>query len=280
MAYLITGATGSIGGHVVTQLLALGADVHVLTRKPDQAQFPSTVKVFGGDLATGAVQEGAFDGVQSMFVFPASGDMRPFLAHAEAAGIERCVVLSSLAAAGEAPRDLHSPSYHHHRAIEQAVAGSGLAYTFLRPGSFANNLLFWAYTIKNMSMVAGPYPQSAQSLIHEADVADVAVTVLTTDGHAGQQYQLTGPECLTQIEQLNTIGAAIGRGLTYRLVTPAEWSQSMRQFMAEDIITMLLEYWSDTVAQPDLIRPTVTQITGKPGRTLAQWAADHAATFA
>lgn len=79
----------------------------------------------------------------------------------------------------------HSPSYYHHRAVEQAVEKAGPGYTFLRPGSFANNLLFWAHTIKTMGMVAGPYPQSAQSLIHEADVAAVAVTVLTTDEHTG-----------------------------------------------------------------------------------------------
>lgn len=279
MAYLITGATGSVGRHVVDQLLGRGADVRVLTRKPDQAQFPAEVKVFGGDLSAGEVQPGAFDQVKRMFVFPASGDIRPFLAKAQAAGVEQCVVLSSLAAAAEAPRDLRSSSYHHHRAIEQAVEESGLEYTFLRPGSFANNLLFWSYTVKNMGMVAGPYPQSAQSLIHEADVADVAATILTTDGHGGEKYPLTGPESLTQAEQLNTIGAAIGRDLTYHVITPAEWSQSMRQFMPEDMIAMLLEYWSDTVAQPDVVRPTVTQITGKPGRTLAQWALDHVADF-
>ncbi len=186
MAYLITGARGSVGRHIVDGLLARGADVHVLTRQPDHAQFPSRVKVFRGDLTTGAVQAGAFEDVSCMFVFPASGDIRPFLTTAKTAGVERCVALSSLAAAAEAPRDVRSPSYHHHRAFEQAVEESGLASTFLRPGSFATNLLFWAHSIKTMGMVAGPYPQSAQSLIHEAEDPDVALTVMTTDGHAGK----------------------------------------------------------------------------------------------
>lgn len=279
MTYLITGATGAVGRLVVARLLADGAEVHALTRRPDQAQLPAAVSVFGGDLTTGDIQEGAFAGITSMFVFPADGDIRPFLAAASEAGVRRCVVLSSLAAAAESPRDLRSPSYHHHRTIEQAVAGSGVAHTFLRPGSFANNLLFWAYTIKTMGMVAGPYPQSAQSLIHEADVADVAVAALTQEGHVGKIYPLSGPECLTQAEQLRTIGAAISRELAYHVTTPEAWAQSMRQFMPEPIIAMLLEYWSDTVAQPDTVRPTVAQITGRPGRTLAQWAADHAADF-
>jgi hypothetical protein len=46
-----------------------------------------------------------------------------------------------------------------------------------------------------------------------------------------------------------------------------------------DIISMLLDYWSDTVETPDVVRPTVRQVTGRPARTLAAWARDHAAAF-
>lgn len=279
MSYLITGATGAVGRHVVTQLVALEAKVHALSRRPDQTSFPAGVKVFGGDLTANHLPDEMFDGVKSVFLFPAEGDVSPFLVKAKAAGVEHLVVLSSLAAAAEFPRDLNSPSYRHHRAIEQAVEASGIAYTFLRPGSFANNLRFWSHSIKTQRMVYGPYPQSAQALIHEADVAAVAVAALTTAGDQGVKYALTGPASLTQAEQLKTIGAAIGQELTYQVITPDQFRQSMSQFMPADIIQMMLDYWSDTVEQPDVVRPTVEQITGRPARTLAQWAADHAAEF-
>jgi uncharacterized protein YbjT (DUF2867 family) len=279
MPYLITGAAGFIGRQIVDQLLAAGAAVHALSRRPDQASFPPEVNVFGGDLTSGDIQTGAFAAVKSIFLFPADGDIRPFLDKARVAGVEHVVALSSLAAAGEHQRDLHSTSYRHHRAIEQAVAASGMEYTFLRPGSFANNLRFWSHTIKTANTVYGPYPESAQSLIHEADFAAVAVAALTTDWHTGATYALSGPECLTQAEQLNTISRAIGRELTYRAISPEQFKQSMRQFMPEDIISMLLTYWAETVDQPDIVRPTVEQITGKPAHTLAQWATDHIADF-
>jgi uncharacterized protein YbjT (DUF2867 family) len=279
MSYLITGATGAIGRQVINQLVTTGAQVHALTRKPDRANLPAGVKIFGGDLTTGQLQAGSFDDVKSVFVFPAEGDISPFLAKAKAAGVEHLVVLSSLAAAAEFPRDLNSASYRHHRAIEQAVEASGLAYTFLRPGSFANNLRFWSHSIKTQRMVYGPYPQSAQALIHEADVAAIAVAALTTDGHQGAKYALTGPESLTQAEQLRTIGAAIGQELAYQVITPEQFRQSMSQFMPADIVQMMLDYWSDTVEQPDVVRLTVEQITGRPARTLARWAADHVADF-
>lgn len=279
MSYLITGATGAVGKQIVDQLVESGAQVRALSRKPEQANLPAGVNVFAGDLASSAVQAEMFAGVKGMFLFPAYGDLRPFLNKAKTAGVEHVVVLSSLAAAAEFPRDLNSPSYRHHRTVEQAVEASGIPYTFLRPGSFANNLRFWAYTIKTAKAVYGPYPQSAQALIHEADVAAVAVAALTDKTHRGATYALTGPESLTQADQLKTIGTALGQELTYCTITPEQFTQSMSQFMPADVIKMMLDYWSDTVEQPDVVRPTVEQITGQPARTLAQWAADHVSDF-
>jgi uncharacterized protein YbjT (DUF2867 family) len=280
MSYLITGATGSIGRQIIQQLQAMGEEVSALSRRPDHANLPTEVKIFGGDLTKGQIQAGAFEGVKSVFLFPADGDVGAFLDKAKAANIEHIVVLSSLAVAAEHRRDLDSASYRHHKAIEQAVEASGLAYTFLRPGSFANNLRFWSYSIKTSGTVYGPYPQSAQSLIHEADIAAVAVTILTmAGGHIGAKYALTGPQSLTQTEQLRTIGGVIGRELTYQVITPEQFKQSMSAFMPEDIIKQLLDYWSDTVDQPDIVRPTFEQLTGRAGRTLAEWATDHRAEF-
>ncbi len=280
MAYLITGATGAIGRLLVNQLVSRGADVVALSRKPDQANLPAAVKVVQGDLTQREFPKEMFVGVKSIFLFPVFGDLLPFLGSAKAAGVEHIVVLSSLAAAAEFPRDLNSPSYRHHRGIEQAVEASGMQYTFLRPGAFANNLRFWANTIKNSRTVYGPYPQSAQALIHEADVADVAASVLSAvDQHRGKMYRLTGPQSLTQAEQLMTIAAAIGQDLSYQQISPEQFTQSMNQFMPADIIKMMLDYWRDTVDQPDVVHPDLEQITGRPARTLAQWAADHASEF-
>lgn len=279
MRYLITGATGAIGRRIVDQLAASGAEVYALSRKPGQANLPAGVKLFQGDLTGSDLPKGLFDSVKGMFLFPVFGDLKPFLGKAKAAGVEHVVLLSSLAAAAEFPRDLNSSSYRHHRGIEQAVEATGLHYTFLRPGAFANNLRFWANTIKNTRTVYGPYPQSAQALIHEADVADVAVAAITKDMLQDAKVALTGPESLTQEEQLKTIGAAIGQELKYQRISPEQFTQSMSQYMPADIIKMLLDYWSDTVEQPDVVRPGVEQITGRPARTLAQWAAEHASDF-
>jgi hypothetical protein len=54
----------------------------------------------------------------------------------------------------------------------------------------------------------------------------------------------------------------------------------MGKYMPQPIIRMLLDYWSDTVAMPDVVLPTVEQVTGQKARPLAQWAREHAPDFA
>ena len=78
--------------------------------------------------------------------------------------------------------------------VEAAVAATGIPATVLRPGDLANNLLFWAWPIKTAGVVRAPYASSAQAPIHEADVAAVAAAALTSAGHVGKIYPLTGPQ--------------------------------------------------------------------------------------
>jgi uncharacterized protein YbjT (DUF2867 family) len=193
--------------------------------------------------------------------------------------IDQLVLLSSLSTAEEHARDHGSVSNVHHRAIEEAVAATGIPTAVLRPGDLANNLLFWAWSIKRSSTVHGPYASSAQAPMHEADVAAVAATALTTDGHAGKVYPMTGPQALTRAQQLATIGAAIGRQLTFQEIPAAQFAEQMSQYMPAEVIEMLVDYWSDTVAEPDVVLTTVESVTGRPARTLARWAEDHADDF-
>jgi uncharacterized protein YbjT (DUF2867 family) len=279
MTYLITGATGPIGRSLVEQLLLDGRKVRVTTRDPAAAAFPEPVEVIGGDFARGDLPAAALDGVSKAFVFPAITGIDGFLARATQAGLEHLVLLSSLAAAGQHERDRGSVSSLHHLAVEAAVAATGIPATVLRPGDLANNLLFWAWSVKTAGAVRAPYPTSAQAPIHEADVAAVAAAALTSPAHVGRVYPLTGPQALSRADQLATIGAAIGRELAFEEISAGEFAQQMAQYMPAEVVRMLLDYWSDTVTEPDVVLGTVEAVTGRPARTLAEWARDHAGAF-
>ena len=281
MPILVTGATGSVGRHLLAELLAAGADVRAVTRDLDRANLPAGIEVVAGNYATGDLPAGIFDGVERAFVFPADEGICAFAAAAGSAGLERLVAMSSAAASLRYPRDQRSVSARHHLAFETDLHATGIPLTILRPGPFANNLLGWAHTIRAAGFAAGPYPESRQAPLHEADVAAVAAVALLEDGNAldGQILELSGPQALTRREQLAAIGAALGRDLIFREQAPGEFAAAMAPYMPSEIIEMVLDHWRDTQFDPDLVFPTTEAVTGRPARTLSEWARDHVADF-
>lgn len=279
MTILVTGATGTIGRHLVSALLERGAAVRALTRKPEDAGLPAGVEVVGGDMSDpAALGPEFFAGVDRVFVFPAEGGVDALVEAAVAAGVGRFVALSSLAAAKEHQRDVGSSSQVHHSAVEQAVTSRTDAWTILRPGNFASNLLYWSWPIRGGAPLRVPYPESAQSCVHEADVADVAAEALLRDDLVGEVLAFTGPESLSRREQAATIARAIGKEIDLVEITADEFRADVAPFMPDGLISMMLDYWRDTVSEPEVPRP-VTPITGNPGRTLAEWAQDHRVDF-
>ena len=279
MAYLITGASGSVGSGLVTQLAGRGLEIRTLTRKPLPGAARQGVETFIGDLTTSTFPDGLLDGVQEVFLYPVEGSVDAFLKLAKSRGVRRVVLLSSLSVTEEHPQGQRSWAAKHHHDIEVAVQASGLAYTILRPTAFANNLRWWASTIRTQGKVFGPYPDSAQALIHEADIAAVAATVLTTPGHEGVAYPLTGPAAVSRRDQLAAIGLALGKELIFQAISPEQYRQSMRAHISEEIVEMHLEDWSKTEKTPEVVHRTVERLTGRPARSARQWALDHVKDF-
>lgn len=269
---LITGATGNVGREVVYGVLEAGAGVQAMTRNPDSATLPDNVEMVRGDLADVPGLEERVRGVEAVFlVWPfftddgAAGVVDTFARHA------RRIVYLSAEAAGEQLDSFWA-------VIERHIERSGLEWTFLRPTGFAANTLMWADQIRDTGVVRFPYGQAARSLIHERDIAAVAVRALTEDGHAGAHYVVSGPETLTQAEQAHAIGEALGR--------PVRWEELSREDAREELAEQLggipegaLDSWAAFVESPEIVTSTVEEITGRPARTFRQWATDHAEDF-
>ena len=204
MRILVTGATGTVGRHVVDQLAGTGVDVRALTRRPETAGLPAGVQVVGGDLERVDDLGPVFDDVDRLYLLAAGGSPEQVVDLAKRAGVRRVVVLSSATAGIEG-----DPGGATHRQMELAVEASGLDWTHVRPGMFAANLLDWAEPIRAEGVVRQPYAGARQAPVHEADIAAVAAAALLSDEHVGAIYPLTGPESLTKPEQAAAIGAAL-----------------------------------------------------------------------
>jgi uncharacterized protein YbjT (DUF2867 family) len=191
----------------------------------------------------------------------------------------RIVFLSSAAIQDELPVQTN-PIGKIHLEIEEEIKKTGLEWTFLRPGAFAANALtWWAPQLRAGDTVRWPYGAAAWAPIHERDIAAVAARALTEDGHGGKKYFLTGGELLTQVEQLKTIGEAIGRTPRYEELTPDAARQQMRAFLPPFVIDRLLDLWAGMVEKPAQPTRTVEEVAGAPPATFKQWALDHARNF-
>jgi uncharacterized protein YbjT (DUF2867 family) len=164
--------------------------------------------------------------------------------------------------------------------VEQAVADSGVEWTRLEPQEFMCNALNWVDSIRSEGVVREPY-DFPSALIHEADIAAVAAVALLDDGHTGRAYNLTGPESLTPREQIAILSKAVGRDVNFDQITH---QQAVDRLMGTGVPQADAEYVIGWYATPSAdhttVVNTVEQVTGRPARTFAQWATEHAGRFA
>ncbi len=276
---LVTGATGTIGRQVVSQLLAAGARVRAMTRHPDAAGLASGAEVVRGDLTDPATLDRCLDGVEAVFlVWTAPASAVPAAVDRMARHARQVVFLS---APHQTPHPLFqqaNPMAAMHAEIERLIQASGLRWTFPRPGMFAANALsWWAPQIRAGDVVRWPYADVPTAPIHERDVAAVAVRALVEEGLDGTEPVLTGPEPLSHREQVAAIGEGIGRPLRFEEISPDEARREL-PFPAP-ALDMLLKAWSAALGHPALVTSTVAEITGRPARTFRDWVADHAGEF-
>ena len=273
---LVTGASGTVGGEVVAQLHAVGVPARALTRSPAAARVPDTVEVAGADLSQPQTLEPALHGVDAVFlVWPfTTVEDAPQVIDAIASHTRRLVYLS--AAGGQRPE----PVGQFHAEMERLVESADLDWTFLRPSGFASNTLMWADQIRRNGVVRWPFGAAARSLIHERDIAHVAVRTLTEAGHVGARHVLTGPELITQADQARAIGAAIGCETRWEEVPPEAIRDALASaFGNATFADHALDIWARFVDQPELVTSTVEEITGAPPRPFREWAVDHVDDF-
>ncbi|MEU8271961.1 NmrA family NAD(P)-binding protein [Sphaerisporangium sp. NPDC049002] len=280
---LVTGGTGNVGRHVVAQLLERGAGVRVLTRSPASAVVPEGAEVAGGDLADPTTLDAALEGVASVFlVWPtlSADHAAPVTIEAIAKRVGhagRIVYLSSNGASGDAGPETILGS---HALLERLIERSGPEWTFLRPGGFATNTLMWASQIRDTGVVRWAHGAASRPLIHERDIAAVGVSALTGEGHGGARYVLTGPETLTQVEQVHAIGEALGRPVRWEELAPESALQEMiAQGWPAALAEGVLGAHAQMVTATEPVTSTVEEVTGAPATPFRQWATDHAKDF-
>jgi uncharacterized protein YbjT (DUF2867 family) len=248
-----------------------------------------------GDLSDPDTLNACLVGVEAVFLmwpFP-TAKAAPAVLDAISKHAHRIVYLSSMSIRDDLERQ-SDPISAFHADIEHLIEQSGLEWTMLRPSGFATNSLVWTRQIHADGVVRWPYGAAARSLIHERDIAAVAARALTEDGHGGAKYVLTGPQALTQVEQVHIIGEVISRPLRYDEIAPkAARQQLLTSWGLPSLVARLLpanalprrmadgalDTWAKMVTEPEQVSSMVEEVTGVSARTFREWAIDHASDF-
>ncbi|WP_433758841.1 SDR family oxidoreductase [Nocardia sp. CA-135398] len=279
---LVTGATGTVGRELVGRLLAQGVPMRAMARRPEFAGLPDGIEVVRADLGDPDSLTEAVRGVDRVFLLSSGPEIPTHdanLAQAAAdAGVEHIVKLSSGRTGDDTATD---PIPTWHRAGEQAVRDSGVPWTMVRPLGFMANALHWAGSIRDHGAVYAPFGQGRIAVVDPYDIAAVAANALTTDGHEGEIYTLSGPQPLSPGEQTDILAQVLGRPLRYVEVEPAAARQSIIDHgvpaeMADAIMALRA---TALEAFTSVVHPTVEHITGTPPRPFRTWAENHRTHF-
>ena len=272
---LVTGASGNVGSALLSELRTLGVPARAAYRDPERAG-PGDVTL---DFADPAGFPAAFDGVEAVFLLAGVSPRQTELElNVVAAAVESGVRVVKLSV-WRADEGL-SPIARLHHPVEEALVASGLPWTILRPNFYLQNFLRQP-SIRAAGVFSTPLITAPISFVDTADIARVAARVLTTEGHEGRTYDITGPEALTYDETAEQFSEILGRSVRY-ISQPddearaAMLARGMPEFYADALIEVAQAY---RTGGAEKVTPTVEELTGRPATTFGEFVRAHRDVF-
>lgn len=281
---LVVGGTGTIGSEVVRLLQAAHVPFKALVRDGAKARELGSrgVDTVPGDLRDPKSLPIALQGIEKVFVVtPLVADqvqMRAALiAAAKSAGVRHFVMSTGIGAAPDSPVQIG----RWHGQNQQQVQASGMAWTFVQPGFFMQNLLMSAESIRAQGEFYMPLGEGKVGWVDARDIAAVAVRALTTAGHDNRAYPVTGPQALSGAEVAAALSAVAGRPVRYVPVTLEQAAGAMTGMgMPQSLADAMNELYALAPAGHLAgVVDTVQAVTGRPPRTFVEFARDYASAF-
>jgi NAD(P)H dehydrogenase (quinone) len=272
----ITGASGAVGSRVATRLAAEGARQRLIVTDPTRAPKidGAEIRQASGYIAGGEMRA-ALEGAHTLFLIPGRESAIRVAEHitainaAVAAGIERIVYLSFAPAAEAAICTLARDHY----ATEQHIRMTGIPFTFLRMNLYVDGIV--RYMVSPAGVIQGPADSGRIAAVVRDDVADACAAVLSSDGHDGATYDVTGREAFTFAEAAEEMSRASGKAISFHDETVDEAYASRAIYDAPDweVAGWVTSYTGVAAGEFAAISEDVKRLSGHEPVTLAEYLA-------
>jgi len=283
---LVTGVNGLSGSAVIREFARQEYPVRGLVRNRAKAQALETlpgVEVVEGDMLRPETLGRALDGVDRMLLISSPDQQMvetqcTFIDAAKKAGVRHMVKLSGVTTSLDSPF-LFS---RMHAEIARHLERSGLAWTHLRPSQFMTEYLREVPTIVTERAFFLPFENAKLTPVDLEDIAKAAFALLTTPGHEGKTYMISGPEALSMTEIAEQISLAIGKSVRYVNISPEERKRAQLAAGIPAYIVDALDVQSRLRRQgngEEVVHPETHIALGIRPTTFAEFAYRHAADF-
>jgi uncharacterized protein YbjT (DUF2867 family) len=283
---LVTGATGTNGRLVVQELLRAGAPVRAMvqdvTRAADLQRAGAQLVV--ADFDRSDTLDRALAGVERALLLSAVDERlvereARFVTASRKAGVRHLVKFSAIGAHPAASFTFG----RQHGASERVIIDGGVPFTFIQPNFFMQNLLWSADAIKTRGEVSSTLGEAPVSHVDARDIAGVigATLIEPIDRHAGRIHLVTGPAALTFARVAETLSQVLERPIRYVNLTDDQLRSGLVASGQPDWQATALVELNIYARQghASVVTDTIERVSGRPARTLEQWARDHAAAF-
>lgn len=282
---LVTGATGTIGSHLLRVLSERGVAARALSRDPSRGEELPGITWVAGDLAEPGGLAETFAGVERLFLLTGNGLglvrlQKNALRAAREAGVLHTVKLSALGASD------HSQSLigMWHWVVERELQAAGMAWTILRPHHFMQNFLEGSLRrgIVEEGVVRSPAGEGRIPFIDTRDIAHAAAVALSEPGHAGKTYHLTGPEAISYRESTEILAEVLGRPLRY---APESEEEARARLTAEGLpdplvsAQLAIAAYQRAGGATEKTAGAVQELLGRPPRAFQDFVRDHAGSL-
>jgi NAD(P)H dehydrogenase (quinone) len=236
MTIAIIGATGQLGGLTVDALLergvpaddvlALGRDAERLAALADRGLRTAVVDL--DDVDATATQ---LDGIEKVLLISvgmpgqALDPRGKAIEAARRAGVAHLVYTSAL----QAPTTILGLAAEH-KATEELVTASGIPATFLRNGWYTENHRQDFAAARDRGVVANSVGAGRLATAPRKDFAEAAAVVLTTPGHQGRAYELSGDVAWSYADFAATAQEVLGSPVRYEALTPEQEREQLLAF--------------------------------------------------